>query len=97
MDGLTGLLPARGDLSHAHDYQISNRAPILTEMAVEGATAKGHVRHSGTNEVGANRRFVAMALPDILSADGEPLTLAADIGTGSIVNLQVDGDTLLAI
>jgi len=49
------------------------------------------------DEAGVNRRFVAMALPDILSADGGPLTLAADIGTGSIVNLQVDGDALLTV
>jgi len=49
------------------------------------------------DEAGAIHRFVAVVLPDILSADGEPLTLAAELGGGSIVNLRVDGDALLMI
>ena len=49
------------------------------------------------DEAGANRRFVAVTPPAILSADGEPLTLAAEIGTGAIVNLRVDGDALLTV
>jgi hypothetical protein len=49
------------------------------------------------DEAGAIHRFVAVVLPDILSADGEPLTLAGELGAGSIVNLRVDGDALLMI
>ena len=49
------------------------------------------------DQAGAIHRFAAVALPDILSADGDPLTLAAELGGGSIVNLQVDGDALLMV
>ena len=50
-----------------------------------------------TDQAGGAHRFASHDPPEILSADGEPLNLPAELMPGSVVNLEVAGDTLLTI
>ena len=50
-----------------------------------------------TDQAGGAHRFASRDPPEILSADGEPLYLPAELMPGSVVNLEVAGDRLLTI
>jgi len=50
-----------------------------------------------TDQAGGAHRFASHDRPEILSADGEQLNLPAELMPGSVVNLEVAGDTLLTI
>ena len=50
-----------------------------------------------TDQAGGAHRFASHDPPEILSADGEPLNLPAELMPGSVVNLEVARDTLLTI
>jgi len=50
-----------------------------------------------TDQAGGAHRFASHDPPEILSADGEPSKLPAELMPGSVVNLEVAEDTLLTI
>jgi hypothetical protein len=50
-----------------------------------------------TDQAGGAHRFASHDPPEILSADGEPLNLPTEVMPGSVVNLEVAGDTLLTM
>jgi hypothetical protein len=50
-----------------------------------------------TDQAGGAHRFASHDPPEILSADGEPSNLPAELMPGSVVNLEVAEDTLLTI
>ena len=50
-----------------------------------------------TDQAGGAHRFASHDPPEILSADGEPLNLPAELMPSSVVNIEVAGNTLLTI